>query len=125
MAKNRFGLGTAISLGGIVAVSPIIAACGGGASYENWAATDGAAGSINLDDVQSAFKGAKSATDFEERVNEIYEGDGLILIRAKQDGDHLTLEGWEDRSEEHTSELQSLVNLVCRLLLEKKNIKYI
>src|SRR5256885_11768195 len=29
----------------------------------------------------------------------------------------------EDRSEEHTSELQSPCNLVCRLLLEKKNIK--
>src|SRR5256885_3491724 len=28
------------------------------------------------------------------------------------------------RSEEHTSELQSPCNLVCRLLLEKKNIKY-
>ena len=27
----------------------------------------------------------------------------------------------ETRSEEHTSELQSLVNLVCRLLLEQKN----
>src|SRR5260370_21913875 len=27
----------------------------------------------------------------------------------------------EDRSEEHTSELQSHLNLVCRLLLEKKN----
>src|SRR5437016_8773006 len=27
------------------------------------------------------------------------------------------------RSEEHTSELQSLTNLVCRLLLEKKNTK--
>src|SRR4051812_49861670 len=27
------------------------------------------------------------------------------------------------RSEEHTSELQSHVNLVCRLLLEKKNNK--
>src|SRR5438477_4733148 len=26
------------------------------------------------------------------------------------------------RSEEHTSELQSHVNLVCRLLLEKKNV---
>src|SRR5262249_62115493 len=26
----------------------------------------------------------------------------------------------EERSEEHTSELQSLTNLVCRLLLEKK-----
>src|SRR5437016_6793553 len=29
----------------------------------------------------------------------------------------------EDRSEEHTSELQSLTNLVCRLLLEKKKKK--
>src|SRR5262249_61758826 len=28
------------------------------------------------------------------------------------------------RSEEHTSELQSLTNLVCRLLLEKKNTKH-
>src|SRR5262249_61531697 len=28
-----------------------------------------------------------------------------------------------DRSEEHTSELQSLTNLVCRLLLEKKKRK--
>src|SRR5690606_27536176 len=30
--------------------------------------------------------------------------------------------GIRDRSEEHTSELQSRENLVCRLLLEKKNI---
>src|SRR2546427_8081356 len=29
------------------------------------------------------------------------------------------------RSEEHTSELQSQSNLVCRLLLEKKKIQYI
>src|SRR5699024_11520688 len=29
----------------------------------------------------------------------------------------------EPRSEEHTSELQSRFDLVCRLLLEKKNIK--
>src|SRR5258706_878620 len=29
------------------------------------------------------------------------------------------------RSEEHTSELQSLTNLVCRLLLEKKKTKII
>src|SRR5690625_6225294 len=29
----------------------------------------------------------------------------------------------EDRSEEHTSELQSRGHLVCRLLLEKKNSK--
>src|SRR5438093_2998927 len=31
--------------------------------------------------------------------------------------------GTQRRSEEHTSELQSLTNLVCRLLLEKKKKK--
>src|SRR5256885_12941987 len=35
-----------------------------------------------------------------------------------REGDKST---WHDRSEEHTSELQSPCNLVCRLLLEKKN----
>src|SRR2546430_5887411 len=32
--------------------------------------------------------------------------------------------GWRERSEEHTSELQSQSNLVCRLLLEKKKSCY-
>lgn len=98
MAKRRFGLSTAISLGGIVAAAPLIAACSSGPSYEDWAATDGAAGLINLDDVQEAFKKSESTTEFERRVNEIYEGDGLVLIRARQDGQTLTLEGWEDLS---------------------------
>src|SRR5260370_42602018 len=31
-----------------------------------------------------------------------------------------SMRGWSTRSEEHTSELQSHLNLVCRLLLEKK-----
>src|SRR6202023_773331 len=38
--------------------------------------------------------------------------------RGSRSGPHLPR-----RSEEHTSELQSLTNLVCRLLLEKKNNK--
>src|SRR5437762_10005052 len=37
------------------------------------------------------------------------------------DADHIQLE--TVRSEEHTSELQSPMYLVCRLLLEKKKIK--
>src|SRR5437016_8516671 len=43
-------------------------------------------------------------------------------------GDGRNIRDWihvEDRSEEHTSELQSLTNLVCRLLLEKKKRKNI
>src|SRR2546425_7642895 len=35
----------------------------------------------------------------------------------------LARERMKERSEEHTSELQSLAYLVCRLLLEKKNAK--
>src|SRR5256885_12491600 len=44
--------------------------------------------------------------------------------RAQGDGraEGVDLVGWaKARSEEHTSELQSPCNLVCRLLLEKKN----
>src|SRR5256885_6860888 len=48
----------------------------------------------------------------------------LLLAAGKADVDrpaqHLRLDP-EPRSEEHTSELQSPCNLVCRLLLEKKN----
>src|SRR5262249_61478163 len=39
---------------------------------------------------------------------------------AKPTPDHHGAGRSGDRSEEHTSELQSLTNLVCRLLLEKK-----
>src|SRR5207302_9037796 len=35
----------------------------------------------------------------------------------------LSVSTWRRRSEEHTSELQSRENLVCRLLLEKKKKK--
>src|SRR5438045_7132623 len=39
----------------------------------------------------------------------------LVLVPGRADPDH-------GRSEEHTSELQSLRHLVCRLLLEKKKV---
>src|SRR5260370_15730825 len=41
-------------------------------------------------------------------------------VRARAGGDHDRSRRQLDRSEEHTSELQSHLNLVCRLLLEKK-----
>src|SRR5438093_8431222 len=46
----------------------------------------------------------------------VHHADGLPIAAAGQG-----LAGV--RSEEHTSELQSLTNLVCRLLLEKKKNK--
>src|SRR5438477_3511775 len=62
-------------------------------------------------------------------------GEGALDL-VEIGGDHLAARGLRlgggsevvatDRSEEHTSELQSHVNLVCRLLLEKKknNCRY-
>src|SRR5215213_11608948 len=41
-------------------------------------------------------------------------------VRSPLDEAGLTKDDIRARSEEHTSELQSLTNLVCRLLLEKK-----
>src|SRR5438132_10871939 len=44
----------------------------------------------------------------------------IVLIHLLTDGRHQWKE--EERSEEHTSELQSHSDLVCRLLLENKKI---
>src|SRR5260370_26232185 len=47
----------------------------------------------------------------------------LVLPLFDNNGSETTLKTFPDgasRSEEHTSELQSHLNLVCRLLLEKK-----
>src|SRR5256885_4082159 len=44
---------------------------------------------------------------------------GVVICLVQPDQPYLARAG-EERSEEHTSELQSPCNLVCRLLLEKK-----
>src|SRR2546427_6506738 len=54
--------------------------------------------STDVDKVAAALEGAEFTN---------LSGDQVVMRR-------------EDRSEEHTSELQSQSNLVCRLLLEKK-----
>src|SRR5579864_9664343 len=45
----------------------------------------------------------------------VFTQDGKEITYSTDEGIYVV-----DRSEEHTSELQSHVNLVCRLLLEKK-----
>src|SRR5437016_10410509 len=50
-----------------------------------------------------------------------YGGGGVVTAALGHGAVFRAGLGGHDRSEEHTSELQSLTNLVCRLLLEKKN----
>ena len=53
-----------------------------------------------------------------DTVTRILEAVGCTVTGTVSDAVAIDLAG---RSEEHTSELQSRTNLVCRLLLEKKN----
>src|SRR2546430_12532477 len=62
---------------------------------------------LSLHDALPIYSGAEK---LRERSN---SGGGATLAGATPDG---------SRSEEHTSELQSQSNLVCRLLLEKKKM---
>src|SRR5690625_5465501 len=62
-----------------------------------------------------------------EKTNVIIGKKMLLLYGEKylyDKIDDLTFGISSGRSEEHTSELQSRGHLVCRLLLEKKKIKY-
>src|SRR5687767_15497143 len=54
------------------------------------------------------------------RVRQLGERRGGVVARIEPGG---TIQACPHRSEEHTSELQSLAYLVCRLLLEKKKQK--
>jgi ABC-type amino acid transport substrate-binding protein len=91
----------------LTAAGMLALACGGdkadgqGLTAAEWIETDGAAGRINLDDVRQAYREAYgtdgfSVNTFEQRVNEIYEGDNLVLIQAEQQGDRVLISGWED-----------------------------
>src|SRR5690606_41548710 len=50
---------------------------------------------------------------------------GPVRPRIVGPDEHLSRGGRTLRSEEHTSELQSRENLVCRLLLEKKKAEFL
>src|SRR5207249_12270143 len=72
-------------------------------------------GALGDDEIVAAGKGRPAA------ILPRQEGDAVVDIGIlgveRADGEGA---GRRDRSEEHTSELQSRFDLVCRLLLEKK-----
>src|SRR5438046_7452263 len=70
-----------------------------------------------IDDEPAVHDGTRFALS-DYRLN----GQGLEILSAYSaaEGRELMRRHADVRSEEHTSELQSLTNLVCRLLLEKK-----
>src|SRR5690554_7137406 len=90
-------------------------------------------------EIQSGFfcafsKGLKKEIGQDKRHLKIKKGENLFtqgshaiglycLYKGKVKLTKMGKDGKEQRSEEHTSELQSRPHLVCRLLLEKKKKK--
>src|SRR5260370_19938522 len=71
------------------------------------------------------FRSEVKLQRFHGVVDLLAEGDAIELVQQRlmeplADSVGLGGPGQRNRSEEHTSELQSHLNLVCRLLLEKK-----
>ena len=86
-----------LALGSSMMVAgPVIAGCSSGVSADQWAATEGAIGRINMEEVEEAFKKSQTVEEFEKRLNEIYEGDGIVLVRAKDEDGKRVIEGYED-----------------------------
>src|SRR2546422_5311017 len=65
------------------------------------------------------FRSARSFFGGRRLRRLLLTGLGLLLV-ARREQARLRISGVVERSEEHTSELQSRLHLVCRLLLEKK-----
>lgn len=86
-----------IAATGIIAGGSIITlgACGG-RRREQWAETSGQAGQINLEAVQEAMKKSNDVSEFEKRVNEIYQGEEMVLIEVKNEGREQLVSGYTD-----------------------------
>src|SRR5258707_2985544 len=64
------------------------------------------------------------AGEHQEVLDDGTERQRREILQQIEDDDHAEQQADKERSEEHTSELQSRQYLVCRLLLEKKNTPY-
>src|SRR5699024_11445984 len=73
--------------------------------------------------LQRALPALRARDEAASRRSQVMGGIDQFLVDPGDQGDCAaadTRDGLDHRSEEHTSELQSRFDLVCRLLLEKK-----
>lgn len=68
-----------------VASTAVLGGCGDKA-VDKWENSPGTQGFINLNAVKTAFQKNPEVSEFEKRVNEIFEGDNLIVFEAKREG---------------------------------------
>src|SRR5205085_7463533 len=80
---------------------------------------DSTYGFVSLDTAKRMLD--KDQVDYlQVKVDDLYRAPAIARQISAVLGDQYVTQDLAERSEEHTSELQSQSNLVCRLLLEKK-----
>ncbi|HGJ66251.1 TPA: hypothetical protein ENS27_12870 [bacterium] len=86
-----------IASAGIIVGGSLFSFVGCSSRSEQWAETSGQAGRINLEAVEEAMEKSKDVTEFEKRVNEIYQGKELVLIEVKnEDNGKQLVSGYAD-----------------------------
>ena len=55
-----------------------------------------ALGQLNMEEVSEALEEAEDIEDFEAKVNRIYEGPHVLLVQARNQGDQMVTQVWED-----------------------------
>ena len=90
-----------------LAAAGVTTACllGGGCSKEkdNWANSPGTNGMLNLDAVKKAFQKSPMLDEFENRVNETFEGDNLVVFGSEKVSDGFTYTAREDLDKDKKS----------------------
>ncbi len=100
-------------IAGVTAAS-LMSGCG--SSEEEWANAPGTNGHINLDAIRDAFKKAPKVEDFENRINEIFEGDNLVMIQSDKTSGGFMLWAKEDLDDD--KKISSGDDLLFTLLVE-------
>ncbi|MBD3184415.1 hypothetical protein GF312_19185 [Candidatus Poribacteria bacterium] len=85
-----------IAASGVIAGGSILALGACASRREQWAETSGKAGQINLEAVEEAMKKSENVSEFEKRVNEIYQGEEMVLIEVRNQGKEQLVSGFAD-----------------------------
>jgi hypothetical protein len=113
---------TALTVG--LAVTAL-AGCSQDRGNDRWATTANTTVDIDWDKVQEAYRTAEGPQDFENKINELYEGDELISV-AVQDKDEKSQEvtGFFDRNSNGQVEEPEKVFVISRGVVDQNQAQY-
>ncbi|MCK5802180.1 MAG: hypothetical protein KAI66_05080 [Lentisphaeria bacterium] len=87
---------------------------------KQWTNAPGTRGFINLDAVKEAFLNYPVVDDFENRLNEVYEGDNLVLVSAEKRGNGFVVMGKEDLNGNKEVDGNNVDDLLFTIVVDRR-----